>query len=157
MNLTYRICTFTELTKHELYAILKFRQEIFVVEQNCPYLDCDDKDQTALHLFGLQQEAKTPVAYLRILPPQGPEDAVYIGRVVCHPALRGAGLGKELMKRGLTSCSELFPGHIINISAQLYLTDFYTNFGFSVSSKPYDEDGIDHIEMTYTPRPFVKV
>ena len=62
---------FDSFTAQELYAILALRQQVFVVEQQCPYLDCDDLDQTARHLVGWEKPGKSrrPLAYLRLLPP----------------------------------------------------------------------------------------
>ncbi|BHH85626.1 GNAT family N-acetyltransferase [Desulforhopalus sp. 52FAK] len=152
MNITWNLRTFNELTTSELYTTLQLRQEIFVVEQNCPYLDCDNKDQKSYHLLGwdITSEQHKLIAYLRILPPTVHDNTCKIGRVLCHPARRRTGLGKELMRRGISSCNTLFPQQSIQISAQQYLLEFYTGLGFSISSDPYDEDGIPHIGMTYT-------
>jgi len=152
MNIFWQLRTFDELTPSELYTILQLRQEIFVVEQNCPYLDCDDKDQVSHHLLGWNTivEPHKLLAYLRILPPQNKQSACNIGRVLCHPSKRGSGIGRELMRQGISKCRTLFPQHSIHISAQQYLIDFYSNHGFSISSDPYEEDGIPHIGMTNT-------
>ena len=56
---------FDELTTRELYEILKTRQEIFVVEQNCPYMDIDDLDQDATHIFA-QDESGRVTGCLRV-------------------------------------------------------------------------------------------
>ena len=151
MSLTWYLRTFEELSTTELYTILALRQDVFVVEQNCPYLDCDNKDQTSHHLLGwLTTHSSTElVAYLRILIPENQGDSPHIGRVVCHRKIRQKGIGKELIQLGIANCTALFPTTPIKISAQQYLVQFYLRLGFRVSSEPYDEDGIPHIGMTY--------
>jgi len=151
MNIFWNIRTFDELTTSELYTTLQLRQEIFVVEQDCPYLDCDDKDQDSHHLLGWDtgSEPNKLMAYLRISPSKNLDNTCNIGRVLCHPTQRGRGLGKELMRQGISQCRALFPDSPIHISAQQYLVVFYTDLGFSISSAPYEEDGIPHIGMTY--------
>jgi ElaA protein len=157
MNIIWSSHTFDELTLSELYAALQLRQEIFVVEQNCTYLDCDDKDQYSHHLLGWHNvgDTKRLIAYLRIVSPKNIGDVPHIGRVLCHKSIRGTGIGKDLVLRGISKCNDLFPHQTIQISAQQYLLDFYRKLGFRVSSPPYDEDGIPHIEMVYDDVSFV--
>lgn len=154
MNMTWNVKTFEELSTVELYSILQLRQNVFVVEQDCPYLDCDNRDQTSHHLLGwlTKHSSIELVAYLRIIIPENPGNALHIGRVVCHKNIRQKGIGKKLIKRGIAHCTELFPEKPIKISAQQYLLNFYTNLGFSPISAPYDEDGIPHIGMLYLPQ-----
>lgn len=151
MIIIWNLRTFDELTTSELYTTLQLRQEIFVVEQDCPYLDCDNKDQESHHLLGWDTtpEQHQLITYLRILPPTIEDNTCHIGRVLCHPTSRGTGLGNELMRKGISTCKALFPQQSIQISAQQYLVEFYTGLGFCISSAPYDEDGIPHIGMTY--------
>ncbi|MFT5697712.1 MAG: ElaA protein [Desulforhopalus sp.] len=155
MTTHWKLRTFEQLSTIELYTILQLRQGVFVLEQNCPYLDCDNKDQRAHHLLGSLTESPVEelAAYLRIIIPLAPEDVPHIGRVVCHPKVRGKGLGKKLVEKGISHCNMLFPGKPIKISAQQHLVNFYTDLGFRVCSAPYDEDGITHIEMIYTNAP----
>lgn len=151
MKPRFSLRTFDQLTNSELYAIMKLRQEVFVVEQNCPYLDCDGRDQQSYHLLGWLQtnHSQRLVAYLRIISPLQAGDAPSIGRVVCDHDMRGAGIGKDLMLAGIAGCKELFNQQPIHISAQQYLVGFYSDLGFRISSDPYDEDGIPHIGMKY--------
>jgi ElaA protein len=51
MAIEWKIKPFEALSVDELYNLLKLRSEIFVVEQNCVYLDLDGKDKLALHLL----------------------------------------------------------------------------------------------------------
>lgn len=140
---------FEQLSVNELYEIIKVRQEIFVVEQNCVYLDADGLDQFSWHLLGWKGGAdkRKIVAYLRVVFPRKKYAEPSIGRVLTTLALRGTGLGKELMQRTLIHVADVYPDSPIRISAQQYLEKFYANFGFQVVSEPYDEDGIVHIEM----------
>lgn len=151
MKITWDIHTFEELTTSTLYLILKLRQEVFVVEQNCAYLDCDDRDQSAYHLLGVTPtKGQTELAaYLRIIPPTSQSGCPHIGRVLCQQTLRGTSIGKQLMQEGIHHCRQLFPEKPIHISAQQYLIKFYTELGFQISTAPYDEDGIPHIGMIY--------
>jgi len=155
MTTYWKLKKFDELSTTELYNVLHLRQEVFVVEQNCPYLDCDNKDQMAHHLLCSHSESQADelIAYLRIIVPRGQEDAPHIGRIACHTKVRGNGLGKELVEKGISHCTRLFPEKPIKISAQRYLVNFYTDLGFRVCSAPYDEDGIPHIEMIYLNEP----
>lgn len=145
MNLTIRCKFFDALTPHELYAIIRLRNEVFVVEQNCVFQDADNKDQQCHHL--MLWDGDTLVAYTRLVPPGLSYPEMSIGRVVSNPQYRGSGAGKILMRESINACTRLFGKGVIRIGAQLYLKKFYESFGFVQSSEVYDEDGIDHIEM----------
>jgi ElaA protein len=136
---------FATLTAAELYEALKLRSEVFVVEQNCVYLDLDDKDQDSFHLFGWQDD--NLLAYARILPPGLAYEEASIGRVVSSPSSRKTGAGRALMNKAIEETISLFGTQSIRIGAQLYLLDFYGSLGFKQVSEPYLEDGILHIKM----------
>lgn len=145
--LTYRCKAFHELNPLQLYLIMVLRQEVFVVEQQCAYLDADGKDIAAHHLVGYD-DSGTTAAYARILPKGiSYEHHVSIGRIATKASHRGKGLGKELMKNALDWAERLYPNESIKISAQSYLRRFYENFGFVVSGEEYLEDGIPHLPM----------
>ena len=138
---------FEELTPAELYAILKLRSEVFVVEQNCVYLDADGKDAGSYHFCGwLNNELL--VAYTRLMPPGSSYKDASIGRVVTAAAHRKEGYGKKLRQRSIKKCFDLFDTPSITIGAQQYLTQFYQDLGFKQVGEPYLEDGIPHIKMT---------
>lgn len=137
---------FDELNSEELYSLLRLRSEVFVVEQNCIFLDMDNKDQQCYHLLGWRDNEL--VAYTRLVPPGISYGYPSIGRVVTSPTVRKGGLGRSLMEKSIEVCNELFGKLPIRIGAQLYLKKFYESLGFEQSSEIYDEDGIDHIEMT---------
>lgn len=144
---------FEELSPHELYTILQLRQTVFVVEQTCPYLDADGYDQGAWHLRGWTSEGSGDLlcAYVRILPPGVKYVEPSIGRVLTHPRMRRTGLGKQLMLEAIRRSEMIAPGLPIRIGAQRYLERFYGDLGFRVTSEPYDEDGIMHVEMLRVP------
>ncbi len=144
-TLQWRCLNFSQLTLDQLYALLRLRAEVFVVEQDCPYQDLDGNDQLGLHVLGLKGDIL--VAYTRLLPPGLKYDGCSIGRVVTSPQLRRDGLGKQLMQFSIDSCQQHWPEQEITISAQQYLENFYQGFGFLTESDPYQEDGIPHIRM----------
>lgn len=137
--------TFESLTPHELYEIIRLRNEVFVVEQNCVFQDADNRDQQCLHLMGVSGNQLH--AYARLVPPGVSYAEPSIGRVVTSPTARRSGAGKELMRKAIEQCYTLFKKKPIKIGAQLYLKAFYEGFGFIQIGEIYDEDGIDHIYM----------
>ncbi len=138
---------FYQLNLDEIYQSMALRQEVFVVEQNCPYLDADGKDQDAWHLMGFD-EANNLIAYTRLLPKGiSYEKYASIGRVVTSPKARGEGAGKEIMTASIEWCAKLFPNQPVKISAQTYLLKFYKNLGFEPVGEGYLEDDIPHIGM----------
>jgi ElaA protein len=146
----WRFARFEALTLAELHAALRLRQEVFIVEQACPYPDIDGLDPRAWHLFGWTgQGSAAPLlaAYARVFEPGVKYAEASIGRIVSNPALRRAGYGRLLVAEAIRHAERLAPGAAIRIGAQLYLERFYEEFGFRRCSTPYDEDGIPHIEM----------
>ncbi len=142
------ICkTFEELTVHELHRIFQLRSEVFVVEQNCVYLDVDGKDIACHHLCAWQHDQL--VAYCRIVPPGISHDESSIGRVLTHPAHRKDGYGKQLMQKAIKKTYSLYEGTPIKIGAQQYLLKFYGELGFETASETYIEDGIPHVLMLH--------
>lgn len=139
--------SFDQLSLNQLYDIMALRQEVFVVEQDCPYLDADGKDLTSYHLMGTTGDGQL-IAYARIIP-QGISYPTYVslGRIVSAHTHRRKGIGKRLMKACLEYTEQLFPGEPIKISAQTYLIRFYENFGFQTVGETYLEDDIPHIAM----------
>jgi ElaA protein len=137
---------FDDLTPLELYAILQLRNLVFAVEQNCVYPDMDDKDQHSFHL--MCRDKNKLVAYTRLVPAGiAYSEIPSIGRVVTAPAVRGSGIGRQLMQRSIDKIYELFGPASIKIGAQFYLKKFYESLGFIQSGDMYLEDGIEHIEM----------
>lgn len=145
MEIQWTIKSFENLSVNELYDILKLRSEIFVVEQNCVYLDIDGKDKQALHLFG-EFKGKI-VAYSRLFKPGITFDNASIGRVVVDANYRDRKWGHDLMREAIAGIRHHFGESQITIGAQLYLKKFYESHGFIQTSEMYLEDDIPHIEM----------
>lgn len=155
MTIQWQWRSFEELSTLEMYAVFAARQAVFIVEQNCPYLDMDGKDLDALHLIAWS--GKEVAAYLRLLPPGSSYPAEpSLGRIITTRIGRGSGLGRELVARGLEKIHELYPQLPTRIGAQAHLHEFYGSFGFAQASEPYDEDGIMHIEMLRQPGPVAR-
>lgn len=142
----WRFKTFKELSLEELYEILALRQKVFVVEQDCAYLDADDLDQDCWHLSGWSDSGKL-LAYLRVMPPNMRYKELSIGRVLTSPDARGSGHGKQLTSIALDEIESKLGSQPIRISAQHYLEKFYQGFGFQTVSEIYQEDNIPHVEM----------
>lgn len=136
---------FSELSNQELYKIIEARINIFVVEQNCPYTECDNKDQQSYHLY--YQEQGEIAAYLRLIPAGISYKEASIGRVLVKKDFRRNKLGTKLMKKSLDYAKNELNINKIRISAQEYVLDFYNNLGFKLVSDRYLEDGIPHFEM----------
>jgi ElaA protein len=136
---------FAALEAAELYALLKLRQSVFVVEQNCPYPDLDGLDLHGWHMRCLQGD--TVLAYQRCLPPGVAYPESSLGRIVVNPEVRGTRLGRELVQRGIDFNRQRWPEADIYIGAQAYLLAFYSSLGFVSEGEPYLEDGILHIHM----------
>lgn len=153
MALTWLSKHHSDLTQHQLYALLALRSRVFVVEQNCPYLDVDGQDLIGdtCHLLAYQDDLL--VAYLRLLDPATQGGDVVIGRVVIAPEARGTGLGHELMERALQTCAERWPGLPIYLSAQAHLQGYYGRYGFTPCTEVYLDDDIPHIGMRRSATP----
>lgn len=138
------VTEFNNLSPADVYNILKLRQDIFIIEQNCIYDDIDQIDLISEHL--MFYDGKTLAAYTRIVPAGAKFDEISIGRIVIHPKYRGEGLGKEIINKslGILRKREI---KCVKIEAQTYLKNFYESFGFNKISDNYDVDGIPHIEM----------
>ena len=134
---------FSELTLDELYAILKLRSDVFVVEQNCVYPDLDDRDQAAIHVW-LQDEAGIE-AYLRVMDRGIESEHVSIGRVIS--VKRRSGMGSRILAEGIKAAREYFNADHIYLEAQSYARTLYEKQGFRQISEEFLLDGIPHIKM----------
>lgn len=141
-----KIARFHELTLDELYQIINLREQVFVVEQDCPYLDVDGKDKDSIHVF-IKIENKM-IGYCRILPPGISYNSWSIGRVVVRPDQRRHGYGHELMASAIQWIDgQRSDQKDICISAQTYLRGFYEALGFTSTGKYYLEDNLPHMQM----------
>lgn len=141
--------TFSDLTRDELYEMIHLRQKVFIVEQDCPYLDADFSDQDAFHLLGYDDGGL--ISYLRAFPPGIKYEGASLGRIVVDDSKRGQQLGQNLTKEGISYLSKHYPDTEIIISAQHRLENFYCELGFTARGEVYLEDDIDHIQMYFTP------
>tara|TARA_B100000963_G_scaffold79356_1_gene67565 strand:- start:10136 stop:10594 length:459 start_codon:yes stop_codon:yes gene_type:complete len=148
-EMDYKWKNFDELSLDDLYAILNLRQKVFIVEQDCPYIDADYTDQDAFHLLGYQ--GNNLIAYLRAFKPGLKYEGSSMGRIVTKKNSRGLGLGKEIIKEGVRFLKKEYPSYEIVISAQHRLQHFYIELGFISRGDVYLEDNIDHIQM-YIPQ-----
>lgn len=136
---------FSELTADQLYAILKARVDIFVVEQNCPYPELDNIDQNAVHV--VISEGEEILAYTRIYEKCALTHTFSIGRVLSTK--RGLGLGKKVMETSIAFIKSETDAQTIAIHAQSYAKPFYEKLGFVQNSEEFLEDNIPHIGMVY--------
>jgi ElaA protein len=148
-NLAWQYARFDDLSPADLYSAMELRQRVFVVEQNCPYMDADGSDAQAMHLLGWDRNGATAklVAYARVFPPRIKYAEASIGRVCTHPDARGTGAGKVLMREAIERVESSEWGSEIRIAAQMYLERFYESFEFRRVSEPYLEDDIWHVDM----------
>ena len=137
---------FDELSAAELYAILKLRMEVFMLEQRCLYPELDGLDRDALHVW--LSDADSVAAYLRILDRGVLGDHVTIGRVIA--VRRRRGLGTAVMREGIRAARERFGGGPVYVEAQTYAQPFYESVGFVRVSDVYIYDGQPHIKMELT-------
>lgn len=137
---------FKELSALEFHHLIQLREAVFVVEQNCPYLDVDGKDLDAYHIWAEDQDGNI-LCTSRILKAGVSYSEVAIGRVCTSLKGRGKKLGKEMMNRCIDFIEKEFKTKEIRLSAQTYLLKFYSDLGFVSTGKEYLEDDIPHVEM----------
>jgi ElaA protein len=141
----FKVKKFNKLSVDELYDLLYLRQQIFVVEQNCIYLDADGVDKECLHLLGLVN--KKIVGYARIIPAGLTYKTPSIGRVVVDEKHRGQGHARKIMDKAIKVAVVEFKAKKIIISAQLYLKEFYESIGFKVVGDVYLDCDLPHLKM----------
>lgn len=129
-----------EVKPETLYLILQLRADVFVVEQECAYLDLDGRDlEPAARLLWIEDDSGAVIATARVLDDG---DARRIGRIVTHPDHRNRGLAAQLVEHFLATTDGPWRLH-----AQAHLADWYSRFGFVVDGPEYLEDGIPHVPM----------
>lgn len=146
MTETYSWLHFEQLSATALYELLKLRSEVFVVEQNCVFLDLDDHDQNSAHLL-MRDGAGALIGYARLLPPGEKYEECSIGRVVVPLSVRSSGACRRLMAEAVRGTRQRYPTTPILLWAQQRLEGFYASFGFVTISEPELEDGILHVKM----------
>jgi len=149
-KILWTILHFNDLSTQQLFDLLKLRTEVFVVEQNCPYQEVDDKDLSAYHVMGYSNK-KELIAIARILPKGISYPEISIGRVAVKQSYRNIGLAHELNERSIRFIENRLLATSIRLSAQSHLQSFYEKHRFKVVSEEYLEDGIPHVEMLRSP------
>jgi ElaA protein len=144
-NIEWLVSPFDELSSRQVYDIMKLRQDVFIIEQDCIYEDLDGYDELAIHLCGYSQNKL--LCYARFFRPGIKYAEASIGRIVVSPKMRGAGLGKVLVSKANAYCEQEFKTEAIRIEAQSHLQNFYTELGYTSVGEIYPVDGIDHIQM----------
>ena len=141
------VAGFDELPVRTAYDVWRLRQQVFVVEQDCPYPDLDGRDleDPTRHLVLLDDEGAV-IGTLRVLDDGGWSR---IGRVVVAPAARGRGLAAVMMDEAMALCGD----REVRLDAQTGLTAFYEGYGFVVTGPEFDEDGVMHVPMSRPRRP----
>lgn len=145
-NTQLNLLSFQQISGPQMYAMLKLRSEVFVVEQHCIYQDMDDLDQQAMHLI-VTDSAGSIDAYARILPPGTAYTEAAIGRILTSEAWRGQGYGRWFIQQAVHCTQQLYVDQHIRIGAQQHLQSLYQACGFVTVGEPYDEDGIMHVQM----------
>ena len=144
-DLRWQTLAYTELDTNQLYRIMRLRQLVFIVEQDCVYPDLDGLDQVSVHLCVWRDHEL--LAYLRCLPPGLDYTGSALGRIVVSRQARGLKLGRELVRRGISFNLKTWPASNILIGAQTHLQKFYQGLGFETVGDSYTENGIPHIKM----------
>ena len=140
------IKVFDELSAAELYEILRLREAVFIVEQNCPYPEADGKDPGAVHMWYREEDGRV-AAYLRLYHKKDEPGTVQVGRVVTSSSVRGTGLGRKLLHEGVGYAVREMGARRLYLEAQVYAVGFYRKEGFEVTSGEFLEDGIPHVQM----------
>jgi ElaA protein len=135
-----RCVAFDDLPPRLAYDLWRLRQQVFVVEQECPYPDLDGRDLEEATRHVLLLEDGHLVGCLRVLDDG---ERARVGRVVVAARARGRGLAHRLMDRALQECGD----REVHLDAQTGMTDFYRGHGFEVTGPEFDEDGILHVPM----------
>ncbi len=140
-----RSAAFDELGALTGYQLWQLRQAVFVVEQECPYLDLDgdDIDPRTRHVWA--EDDVRPIAYLRVLEETSGE--ARIGRVCVDGSRRSEGLAARLMMVALDEIGD----RPCVLGAQAHVQGWYERLGFVVTGPVYDDDGIPHVPMRRTP------
>lgn len=147
--LRWHSARFDQLTPEPLYAALQLRSAVFVVEQQCLFRDMDGNDRQAMHLLGWR--GTELLAYARCFAPGDHFAEASIGRIATRLDARGGGLGHQLVVQAMALVRTTWGTQPIRIGAQARLRHFYQQHGFVDTGIDYVEDGIDHVQMVWTP------
>ena len=137
---------FKELSNEELYDILRVRNAVFIVEQECPYQDIDGVDPDAIHI--MVYDGDELKAYSRVFEKSGERETAQIGRVLTME--RGKGYGNVVLRESIVCAESILQKQKQYLEAQTYATGYYEKHGFSIVSDVFLEDGIPHVMMRRT-------
>ncbi len=135
------VAAFGDLSSRTAYLLWQLRTDVFVVEQECAYRELDGRDLEPSTLHVWAERDGEPVGYLRVLAE--PHDGRRIGRVCVSEQARGGGLAAALMRRALDQIGD----RRCELDAQSYLSDWYAQWGFTVTGPEFLDDGIAHVPM----------
>jgi ElaA protein len=138
---------FDDLTNDEIYKIMFLRVATFVVEQKRIYQEVDANDRQAIHVFKEDENGQI-VAYARIFLINNGQEVTF-GRVVTSKAVRGQGVGRELLQQIMGVIAANFPGKVISIEAQLQVKGYYEKGGFVTQGQPFIFESTPHIKMIH--------
>jgi ElaA protein len=136
---------FDALSPRDVHDLLKLRQDVFMLEQDCLFPEIDGKDPDTEHYFLRDAESGALAGAIRLS--SSGDGAIRIGRVVVAQSHRGLGLGRDLMLAGMEKARQIAPTGEVHLSAQAHLEKFYASLGFRTVSEVYLEDDIPHIDM----------
>lgn len=138
---------FDAMSARDVHDLLKLRQDVFMLEQNCLFHEIDGQDPEALHYLMRRHDNGLLIGAVRLFEANAARGFARIGRVVISQQARGLGLGGELMQAAITEARRRAPRCRIDVSAQAHLEKFYRGLGFETVSAIYLEDDIPHIDM----------
>lgn len=136
------IRSFSQLTADELYEILRARAAVFLMEQGIVYVDADEVDRRALHIF--RCEERDVVSYARLFP-ETDKGMVHMGRVLTTK--RGRGLGREVVEEALSVAFDRMEAQCVRIDSQVHVAPFYAHLGFCQTSDVFVLEGVEHVKM----------
>ena len=142
----FKIRSFEELTRDELYALFQARTTVFAGEQGIKYPDADGVDKYATHIFATAEDGSA-VANLRIYFKDDEKDVAHVGRCLVVKEFRGQGIGKELMSQAADYARDVMHARGIYVEAQKQAEGFYKKCGFETVSDVYMIVEIPHVEM----------
>ena len=134
------VAGFDDLPARTAYDVWRLRQQVFVVEQKCPYPDLDGRDLEPATRHVVLLDGDQVVGTLRVLDDG---ERARVGRVVVAPAARGRGLATTLMDEAMALCGD----REVCLDAQTGLTGLYEGYGFEVAGPEFDDDGVRHVPM----------
>ena len=139
-----KVKPFDRLSSNELYQLIQLRMACFIIEQKAIYQDLDDCDQHAQHFICYEKQQL--IGYLRFIQLDEANKVFKLSRICVDKGHRHQSFGKQLIHCAINRAKEL-DAQCIHITAQKYLENYYRDFGFLVTSEPFEINQILHQEM----------